>query len=168
MSPSPVEIEHDIEDKPGGHHDGQPAIELIDQKDDPGVRIARDDVKSPASDVLSRVGMALAAGLRQIQWVDGGARITTGQNSMIIVATDAVGALEDPKLDSDAMKAPLERLDLFDGDAAPFHNLDVGVTTSAGISDILRVERGAGIVGRKEIVLAMAIGADGRLQDIIA
>jgi hypothetical protein len=82
---------------------------------------------------------------------------------MIIMATDAVGAPENSKFDSDAMKAPLERLDLLDGDAAPFHNFDVGVTTSARVGDILRVERRAGIVGREEIVLPVTIRADRRL-----
>jgi hypothetical protein len=60
MSPAPVEIEHDIEDKSGGHHHCQPAIEFIDPKDDPRVGVAGNDMESPARDVLPGIGMALS------------------------------------------------------------------------------------------------------------
>jgi len=57
---------------------------------------------------------------------------------------------------------------LFDGDAAPLHDLDVGVTAGAGVGDVLRVERRARIVRREEIVLAMTIRADSGFEHIVA
>lgn len=114
-------------------------------------------MKSPARDVIRSVGMALPTGLRQVEGMDRGARVTTGQDFMILMATDTVGALENPKFYSNAMKALLKRFDLFDGDATTLHDLDIGMTARADIGDVLRVERRTGIIRREEIMLTMTI-----------
>ena len=123
-------------------------------------------VHRPDGKAAARVVVALAAGLAQVGVIDGGARIAGWIDVVHAMAAGAVG----DGLAASARGEPVVAV-LVGGDAVPGHReaghqRRIGMAARAGfLRDVRHINRRSGIAGREDAVLAVAVGAGGRLQN---
>ncbi len=149
-----------------GHHN-QRDVEPGDEIHDPRLALRRAGRRVDAEELRAEpgadAGMALAAGLRQVLGIDRGARIAGGQNVVDAVAGSAIGRGEVAALQGQAMEAlhvgreHVRRQPVLRDD--PLR----GMTLAAGFGDVGRRHARRGQLDGGDGVLAMAVGADGRV-----
>ena len=112
-----------------------------------------------------RAGVALAAGPRQVLWVDGGLRIRRRQDVMHAVATRAVRHRLRPRLSGQPVVGRIEADQPVRGHAEFARQPHVAMAASAGLANVGGVHRRSRVAGFDDVVLAVAVGTQRGLRD---
>jgi len=125
------------------------------------------DAEELGAQARANTGMTLTASLRQVVGVDRGARIAGGQDVMHTVARRAIGGGEVATLQGqpvealDVRREHIRRQPVLRDDALR------GMTLATRFRDVGRRNSGRGQLDRLDCVLAVAIGADGRVAQTL-
>ncbi len=112
-----------------------------------------------------RAGVALAAGPRQVPWVDGGLRIRRRQNVMHAVAARAVRHRLGPRLGGQPVVGRVEADQPVRGHAEFARQPHIAMAAPAGLANVGGVHWRSRVAGFDDVVLAVAVGTQRGLRD---
>jgi hypothetical protein len=146
--------------QPDGHRNQQ-QVELAHESQRRRFAGAVRHVYLADGETLAGAGVALAAGLGQVLRVDGGIRVGRGQDIVDAVAARAVGHGLHAFLGGQPVVGSVEAHQAVRRHAELAAQPDVAVAAAARLADVRRVHRRSCVAGFDDLVLAVAIGAEG-------
>src|SRR5579872_28382 len=150
--------------EPDGAGDDE-KVEHAYKRDGIGFVIALGLVDASEREAGAGSGVAVSASGRQILSVRHCLGIRGWQDVVHAVTARAISDALLAFLQSQAMERGIEGRQTVGGKAEPARQADIAMALSAGISNVIRIDRGRGVAGFKDLMLAVTIGTNGRVEN---